>query len=251
MTTARAIGRLFSESWGFVLLLAAWQIWVMTASYNPIVVVSPWAVIRDIALNPATYARPTLWTLEFALCGLLGGMIVGLLLAVVGWWSEIFASAVSPAALILSSTPVVCLIPLLARIFGYESRTEFFTVTIMTFFPSFVFASAGLRKVPPMSSDLFTVLHAGRGKRLFLLALPSAMPSLAVALRMGAAYSILVAMVAEFLMQTGGLGFMFAVTMQQFDMARALGASLMAMFLSAVLYLGSGAVERAVATRYC
>ena len=142
MNPSRAIGRLFSQSWGFLLLLAAWQIWVLAAAYNPIVVVSPLRVAQDIAMHPASYAGPTLWTLGFAVCGMSSGMIAGLLLAIVGWWSEIFASLVNPVALLLSSTPVVCLIPILARVFGYESRTEFVTVTIMTFFPSFVFASA-------------------------------------------------------------------------------------------------------------
>src|SRR3984885_15500441 len=90
----------------------------------------------------------------------------GLLLAIAGWRSQILSATISPAALLLSSTPVVCLIPLLARIFGYQSQTEFVTVAIMTFFPGFVFASKGLRTLPPGAGEFFAVLAATRGQRL-------------------------------------------------------------------------------------
>src|SRR6202034_4352247 len=166
--------RLFAQSWGLLLIFAAWQVWVMSAHYNSIVIVSPVAVLRDIVMHPVMYLLPALWTLSFALSGLAAGLILGLLLAVAGWRSQILSATISPAALLLSSTPVVCLIPLLALIFGYQSRTEFVTVAIMTFFPGFVFASKGLRTLPPGSGDFFNVLAATRGQRLVWLSLPPA-----------------------------------------------------------------------------
>jgi ABC-type nitrate/sulfonate/bicarbonate transport system permease component len=240
------IRRLWSYNWALILLFAAWQAWVMANDYNSIVIVSPAVVVRDIALHPSTYAWPALWTLTFAVSGLAGGMLCGLLLAVICWRSPLFSGMVRPSALLLSSTPVVCLIPLLARIFGYHNKTEFITVVIMTFFPCFVYASSGLQKLPPLASDLFTALAARTSDRLRYLALPAAVPNLAIALRVGAAYSVLVTVVAEYLMQTGGLGNMFALTSQAFETRRALGASLVAMVLSVGLYAAGSACERRV-----
>jgi ABC-type nitrate/sulfonate/bicarbonate transport system permease component len=242
--------RFFAQSWGLLLIFAAWQVWVMSAHYNSIVIVSPAAVVRDISLHPVIYLMPALWTLGFALSGLAAGLILGLLLAIAGWRSQILSATISPAALLLSSTPVVCLIPLLARIFGYQSRTEFVTVAIMTFFPGFVFASKGLRTLPPGSDEFFAVLAASRGQRLVWLALPAAVPGMAVALRIGAAYSVMVTMISEYLMQTGGLGNMFALTSQAFETERAWGASLVAMTLSVALYNAAGVVETRVRERY-
>jgi ABC-type nitrate/sulfonate/bicarbonate transport system permease component len=177
-------------------------------------------------------------------------MFCGVLLAVVCWRLPLFSGIITPSALLLSSTPVVCLIPLLARLFGYRTQTEFTTVVIMTFFPCFVYASSGLRRIPPMASEFFTVLAASPGKRLRYLALPAAVPNLAIALRVGAAYSVLVTVVAEYLMQTGGLGNMFALTSQAFQTGRALGASLLAMGLSVALYSASSALETRIQTYY-
>ena len=145
---------------------------------------------------------------------------------------------------------MVCLIPVIARLFGYESRTELIAIALMTFFPSFVYCTAGLRQLPARSGDVLLVLHASRCQTLRLLALPAALPALATALRVGATYSALVALVAEYLMQTGGLGTLFAVTMQQFQLARALGASALAMALSAALFEATRAVEDRISRVY-
>jgi ABC-type nitrate/sulfonate/bicarbonate transport system permease component len=144
----------------------------------------------------------------------------------------------------------VCLIPVIARLLGYDSRTELAAIAVMTFFPSYVYCTAGLRQLPAMSRDVFFVLHASRWQDLRLLALPAALPSLAAALRVGATFSILVALLAEYLMQTGGLGALIAVTMQQFHLARALGASALAMALSAALFDVTRALEHRVSALY-
>jgi ABC-type nitrate/sulfonate/bicarbonate transport system permease component len=241
--------RLF-DVWPAILLLLLWQLWVSMAGYSSIVLVSPGAVFNDLARNPGAYLAPTLRTLVFALGGLALGMAAGLILAIAAWFSEVLAGVTTPFALLLSSTPVVCLIPIVARLFGYEARTELIAVGVMIFFPSFVLSAAGLKALPPMSSNVFQVLRASRWQTLRRLALPAAMPQLASALRVGATYSVLVALVAEYLMQTGGLGTLFAVTMQQFHLARALGASLLAMALSVALYELTRALEQRVVTRY-
>jgi ABC-type nitrate/sulfonate/bicarbonate transport system permease component len=238
------------EFWPVALLLLLWQIWVSAAGYNSIVLVAPAAVFSDLFHFPGAYLAPAARTLAFALGGLALGMAAGLLLAIAAWFSELLAGVTTPIALLLSSTPVVCLIPIVARLFGYESRTELIAVAVMTFFPSFVLSAAGLRDLPSMAPSVFAILHASRWQNLRLLALPAALPSLAAALRVGASYSVLVTLLAEYLMQTGGLGTLFAVTMQQFHLARALGASVLAMVLSVFLHELSSLLEQRVIAHY-
>jgi ABC-type nitrate/sulfonate/bicarbonate transport system permease component len=242
--------RLILDLWPVFLLLLVWQVWVGAAGYNSIVLVPPGAVVSDLLRYPGAYLMPALHTLAFALGGLGLGLAVGVLLALAAWLSQLIGGITTPFALLLSSTPVVCLIPIIARLFGYDSRSELIAVAVMTLFPSFVYCSAGLRQLPAMSRDVFFVLHASRWQSLRLLALPAALPALATALRVGATFSVLVALLAEYLMQTGGLGTLFAVTMQQFHLARALGASAWAMALSVLLFEATRAIEHRVSTFY-
>jgi ABC-type nitrate/sulfonate/bicarbonate transport system permease component len=134
--------RLIFDLWPVALLLASWQVWVSAAGYNSIVLVAPGAVFSDLLHSPGAYLSPALHTLVFALGGLSVGLSVGLLLAGGAWLSELVSGVITPFALLLSSTPVVCLIPIIARLFGYQNRTELIAIAVLTFFPSFVYSCA-------------------------------------------------------------------------------------------------------------
>ncbi|AOX18942.1 hypothetical protein A0U89_16805 (plasmid) [Kozakia baliensis] len=50
--------------------------------------------------------------------------------------------------MMLSSIPVVAIIPVLSRLFGYHMTTLIIIVAIICFLPAFVYMHAGLRSVP-------------------------------------------------------------------------------------------------------
>ncbi|MGB2634700.1 MAG: ABC transporter permease subunit [Candidatus Acidiferrum sp.] len=242
--------RLISETWAIVLLLVAWSLWVRHSGLNGIVIVTPLAVARELLHNPSQYLQPALHTTAVALFGIAAGLICGLFLAMVTWMSRVLAGLSIPLALLLTTVPVVCLIPILTRIFGYDDRTVFVTVIILCFLPAFVFASAGLRALPPMAEEYFFVQGAGRWNRLRRLALPAAMPRLAVALRVLSVQSVLAALIAEFLMQTGGLGSLIATSTADLAMDQALAASFVSVLIAFTLYLGASMIERSILRRY-
>ena len=94
------------------------------------------------------------------------------------------------------------------------------------------------------------MLGASRLSLLWRLALPAALPNLAIAFKLAAAHAILAAMVAEFLMGTSGLGYLFAKTKSDFQTEQAFGASAVATVISATAFLLAGLVERRVRERY-
>jgi NitT/TauT family transport system permease protein len=242
--------RLVEDYWGILLLLIAWETWVIANSFNPIVMPTPTAVLYDLVTYPRVYLGNVGITLAVAAFGLIAGMAVGTGLAVAAWFSPIASGLLNPLTVLFSSVPVVALIPVIARLLGYDTSTVLAIVVIITFFPSFVFASSGLRQPPPGSEDLFRVLGASRLARLRHLALPAAMPNLAIAFKLAAAHAILAAMVAEFLMGTSGLGYLFAKTKADFQTEQAFGASLVATVISASAFLAAGWVEKKVRERY-
>lgn len=242
--------RLVEDYWGVFLLLVAWQLWVIANSFNPIVMPTPTAVLGDLVAHPDVYLRNVGITLAVAAFGLVAGMLVGTGLAVAAWFSPVAAGLLNPLTVLFSSVPVVALIPVIARLLGYDTSTVLAIVVIITFFPSFVFASSGLRSPPPGAEDLFRVLGASRLSVLWRLALPAAMPNLAIAFKLAAAHAILAAMVAEFLMGTSGLGYLFAKTKSDFQTEQAFGASAVATVISATAFLLAGWVERRVRERY-
>jgi NitT/TauT family transport system permease protein len=246
----RGVLRLLSRHWGVVVVLLAWQGWVMAFQLNAIVLPRPLDVLADIAANPGVYLANGGQTMAMAMGGLAIGMALGTLLAILAWASPLLGGMLTPLGLVFSSIPVIALIPIVARLLGYDAKTVLAIVVIISFLPAFVFTGAGLRALPAGSADLFRVFGAGRWVRFTRLVLPAAVPSWMIALRLAAPTAILAAMLAEYLMGSSGLGFLFRSAAEDFGTERALGTSVVATIVSVLLFSATLAAERAVARRW-
>lgn len=242
----RALAWFLSRFWGVLIILAAWQAWVLASGFNAIVMAHPADVVRDVLQHPDLYLPNAAHTLGVSLLGLLLGMAVGTGAAIAAWASALLGGLLAPLTLVFSSIPVVAVIPIIARLLGYDTSTVLAVVVIISFFPSFVFTAAGLRALPPGSADLFRVLGANRLQVLLRLALPAALPNWMIALRGAAPQSVMAATLAEFLMASEGLGQIFHQAKDELDMARALGASLVVAVMAVVVFLLASAAEQRV-----
>ncbi|MCF7547749.1 ABC transporter permease [Pseudonocardia sp. WMMC193] len=242
--TGGVVRRLVSRYWTIAALLVGWQLWASLNGYNRIVVPQPGEVVADVVGNPGAYLPDLLATLGMSAAGLLTGMTAGVALAVAVWTSPLVSGMTTPIALIMRSVPVVAMIPVLARVFGYGWQTVLVITTIVSFFPAFVFVAARLRDAPRSTSDVFAVLGASRITVLRRLLLPHAVPGLLVAFRLTAPSAVLAAMLAEYLMGGRGLGVLFAQSVSFYQPERAWGTALVATVVSVACFVGARAVER-------
>jgi ABC-type nitrate/sulfonate/bicarbonate transport system permease component len=246
----RLIGQFALRWWGVALILLFWQGWVTLFELNAIVLPRPAGVLRDLLANPGLYLANAAVTGWSAAAGLALGMAAGTLLAILGWSSALAGGMLTPLGVIFSSIPVVALIPVLARLFGYEGGTVIAIVAIISFLPAFVFTSQGLRALPPGSEDVFRVFGAGSWRRFALLVLPSAVPSWMIALRLAAPTAILAALLAEYLIGLSGLGYLFRAAAETFDTERALGTSVVATIVSLLLFGAALSAEAFIRRRW-
>jgi NitT/TauT family transport system permease protein len=237
------VKRLLSRYWPLLLLLGLWQAWVSLAHVPAIVMPAPAAVAAELAAHPGFYLREGGTTLAVALAGLVAGVSASVVLAAGAWFSPYATAALTWPVLLIQATPIVALMPVVARVLGYDQRTVIASAALITLFPTLALVAAGLRALPRGSADVFAVLGAGRFARLRLLALPAAVPNLLTALRISSANCILAALVAEYLMGTSGLGRDFAVAESSFRLAEAWAACLVATALSTSAFLFSRRIE--------
>ena len=154
----------------------------------------------------------------------------------IAWLSRFLSGMLTPLGLVFSSVQVVAMIPIIARLLGYDIRTALAIVAILTFFPFFVYVASGLRALPPGGGDVAAVTGTSRARFLRHIALPSAIPSWFTALRIAGPNAVLAAMVAEFLMATPGLGLLLSESSEMLNNDVALGASLVATVVSVSLF---------------
>lgn len=243
-------GRVIRQFWLLPVVLIVWDLTVRLNHYNVIVMPSPGALFSELFRNPAAFAPDTGYTMATTLAGLFIGTLLGLVLAVSVWWSKIVYGLVQPVTLLLRTVPVVVFIPVLARVFGYDSSSVIAVTSVVSLFPAFVWTLSGLQSTPAAHRDLFEVSGSRRVKLLTRLALPCALPSVAMALRISAPTAVVGALLGEYLVGEHGLGHLFAQAMLYGEPLQAWAAAVIATLFSVSLYLGAGRLERWVSVRF-
>src|SRR5690606_40193112 len=85
--------------------------------------------------------------------GLCAGMLLGVGLASLAWFSPLLSGMLTPAVVLLNAVPSVALIPIVASVFGFNTVTVVAIAALITFFPAFVLTRSGLDAVPPGAGD--------------------------------------------------------------------------------------------------
>lgn len=154
---------------------------------------------------------PLLWehakvTLQEAFLGLALGVGLGFVFAVVMDAFEVLYRALYPILVLTQTVPTVAIAPLLVLWFGYEMVPKVILIVIITFFPVTVGLLDGFRAADRDAVGLLRSMGAGRWQIFRYLKCPSALPQFFSGLRIAAAYSVVGAVISEWLGGFAGLG---------------------------------------------
>jgi len=190
------------------IIVLIWQAIVWFTGAPPYILPDPWRVFVALIDNAELIGGHALVTALEVLIGLLLGTLLGALTAL---WLKISPTARSlllPAMVLSQSVPVFALAPLLTLWFGYGLWSKIAMTTLIIYFPVASTFYDGLRNTPPGLNDLATVMGATPLRRLFLIQVPAAVPSLASGLRLAAIYAPIGAVIGEWVGASQGLGYL-------------------------------------------
>jgi ABC-type nitrate/sulfonate/bicarbonate transport system permease component len=106
----------------------------------------------------------------------------------------------------LRPIPSVALVPLAVLIYGVGLESKVFLATFASFWPLFVQTLYGVQDVDPVATDTARSFGLGRFERLWRIKLPSAVPYIATGLRISSAVALILAVTAELVIGSPGLG---------------------------------------------
>lgn len=187
-------------------LLLAWQGACSLGLVPPYMLPSPVQVLRAFCADFPLLWENSLITLQEAFIGLLLGVGVGFLSAVLMDAFDILYKAFYPLLIITQTIPSVAIAPLLVLWFGYEMTPKIVLIVISTFFPVSVGLLDGFRSADKDAIGLLRSMGANRSQVFRHIKFPSALPQLFSGVRIAAAYSVVGAVISEWLGGFGGLG---------------------------------------------
>ncbi|HUY06662.1 MAG TPA: ABC transporter permease [Acidimicrobiales bacterium] len=218
----------------FAVLLVAWQ---ALAAHNPQAIPPLGAIWRALVDEPGRFVSNSLWTIDEMAVGLVTSALVAFWLAVFMTHVRVVERALMPLAVVLNVTPVVSFAPGLLLLFGFSMMPRYIVTAIIVFFPFLVNSFVGLRSVDPDVLDFFLTLNASKPEILWRLRLPSSLPYLFAAARIGVPLSLVGAVVAEFTTSgnSRGLGATIEIAYQQFGDLPVVYASVVCLAVIGVL----------------
>ena len=200
-----------------VLLIVAWQLYVVIAQPRPDIVPGPVDVWNALGLawDSGRLQEAVATSLERGIIGFLIAIVVGtpigLLLAEV----RPIRRAVGPIISGLQVLPSVAWVPAAIIWFGLSDATVYFVI-LMGAIPSIVNGLiAGIDQVPPQLRRVGTVLGASRWQLASAVILPAALPGYLAGLKQGWAFSWRSLMAAEIIATGGSIGFGLGSMLQQ------------------------------------
>jgi ABC-type nitrate/sulfonate/bicarbonate transport system permease component len=170
------------------------------------------AGIRGLADGSILLA--TVQTLEAALFGLAIAIASGVLAGTIIGLSRPIERTVSPTIEALRPIPAVAFIPLTLLLFGFGLPMEGAVVAYACVWPILISTIAAVRGIEPRLLEVGRALGYGALARIWHFALPAALPSIAVGLRVAFGIAIVVTVTVEIAANPRGLGYAM-ITAQQ------------------------------------
>ena len=187
-------------------ILIVWQAVSMAGLVPNFMLPSPVDVIKAFVSDFALLMENSKITLLEAALGLFFGVAVGFLMAVLMDRFEKLYQAFYPLIVLTQTVPTVAIAPLLVLWFGYEMLPKVILIVIVTFFPVTVGLLDGFKSADKDTINLMRSMGAGNFQIFRYIKLPGSMSYFFASLRISVSYSVVGAVISEWLGGFNGLG---------------------------------------------
>ncbi len=231
-----------------ILFLLVWELGVRLTQTPPYILPGPLLVFQTL-ISEWNVLMPSLWiTFTITIVAFIAAICSGLLTAIVFTQSKWIERSFFPYAVILQTTPIVAIAPLIIlwvrQLVPGDSSTFVSLVVcawIVAFFPILANTTLGLNSADHNLVNLFQLYRASRWQTLLYLRLPSALPYFLAGLKISGGLALIGAVVAEFVAGTGGTqsGIAYQILISSFNLQipRMFAALIMTTFLGVFIFV--------------
>jgi ABC-type nitrate/sulfonate/bicarbonate transport system permease component len=188
-------------------LLLIWEVAVRLLA--PAYVAKPTTVlmVAPHVLTDPVFLRATGNTLAAVAEGLAVALVFGTVIGLLMGRSPALEKAVRHYVNGFYAMPMIVVLPLFSLWFGYSASTRIATIIFAAIFSIIVNVADGARSVPREFLEVARSFRSSRLRMMLNIVLPSSMPYLLAGFRLAAGRALIGAVVAEFFISVGGLGY--------------------------------------------
>ena len=187
-------------------VLLAWQFLSMSAFIPPYMLPSPVRVITVFASDFNLLMKHLSFTLMEAMTGLAIAVTAAFTLAIIMDANRFIKQSLTPILLLTQTLPVIAVAPLLILWMGYGIAPKITLVFLTCFFPVTIGLLGAFASADNDALRLLQSMGAKKWQLYMFIKIPQSLPAFFSGLKIAASYSIIGAVVAEWLGGDAGLG---------------------------------------------
>ena len=219
-------------------MLVIWQSVCSLGWVENFLLPSPIQVTKTLVKEFPILMEHSMVTLTEAFVGLIFGILLGFVMAVLMDQFEPLYKAFYPLVVLSQTIPTVAIAPLLVLWFGYDMAPKIILIVITTFFPIAIGLLNGFRTVDQDFVHLLQAMGAGRFQIFKHIKLPSSMSQFFAGLRISASYAVVGAVISEWLGGFSGLGVYMTRVKKAFSFDKMFAVIFLISFISLLLMKG-------------
>jgi len=238
----------FSKGWRPVLVLlllfSAWEIIVKKMEIPNWLLPAPSKIFSEAFLSWSDFTVHLLSTVKLSLTGFIIGTTIGLLTAILLYLIPFLKDSLYPLLILSQNIPTIVLAPLLVIWFGFGMLPKIIVITLVCFFPVTVAALDGFKQTPAELKHYLVMAGANRPQMFWKLEFPFALPSIFSGVKISATYSVMGAVISEWLGAKEGIGVYMTLASSSFRTDRVFVAIFAIMILSLLFFAVIRILER-------
>lgn len=207
---------------------------------------APSVIVQELFTVWPTFYPHLLSTLTLAVFGFVIGALFGLGVAMVLHLFDRVRETVYPFLILSQNIPIIVLAPLLVIWFGFGTLPKFLIITLACFFPIAISTLSGLQQTNRELAHYMLMMGASKREMFMKLELPDAVPAMISGLKIAATYSVMAAVVSEWLGAQKGIGVFMTIATSSYKTPRVFVAIIVTMCLSFMFFTCISLVEKAL-----
>lgn len=230
----------------FIVLLCIWEVLVRLLRVDVYTLPAPSTIFKSFFNDFSTYhvhLYPTLLLVVLGIiCSILCGISVAIILRLIPGLHEY----IYPLLIMSQNVPVIVIAPLLVIWFGFGILPKLIVITLVCFFPITVSLLEGFNETDKELEKYMKMMGATRLERFKKLEWPNSMPYFFNGLKIAGTYSVMGAIISEWLGSDKGLGKFMLIAQRAFQVDQVFVAIVWIIIFAMVIYFVIHIIQRIV-----
>lgn len=188
-------------------IVILWEIIVRVFAISPLTVPSPLTVLKAFESNFYSLFSQSLLTFAESFLGLLIALVVAFIIVVIFYFFPILKRYYYSIVVSFRAIPIIALAPVVVLIIPSYFLSKVVLASIVAFFPIFISFSQGVHSLNEETLNYINIVNGTTGKVFWHIRLPQALPDLFTGLKISSTFSVMGAIVAEFIGANSGIGY--------------------------------------------